>query len=292
MLPVIFAIDASLGSDSLYWWGLNVIFPLGLLIFVFGAIYRISRYFLGRRVPSPALAGFGTQFKEGVSAIPTPFGAAAKRDPFIIVETIFWHIFMLGVVVIVGIHILAWNYIFGQIFSVSNPLWFLFKISTPEQFTSAYQLGLLGSNSYSHGGILNPLGAWNSAEVSTSTFDPWSFLAVLVNGTVMGLLAMAGILGYLITRIMDDVTGHKRLSSSGDYVFLILLAAIVITGLAAMYDFQIPYLGIPNQANWYGLHIALVGAFIGYVPFSKGWHMFGYYIGKGMRGYGYGRKRR
>ena len=291
MLPIVLAIGASLGSDSLYWWGLNVIFPLGLLIFVFGAIYRISRYFLGRRVPAPTMAGFGTQFKEGVSAIPVPFGAAAKRDPFIIVETIFWHVFMLGVVVIVGIHILAWNYIFGQIFGVSNPLWFLFKISTPEQFTSAYQLGLLGSNSYSHGGILNPLGAWNSAEVSTSTFDPWSFLAVLVNGTVMGLLAMAVILGYLVTRIVDDVTGHKRLSSSGDYVFLILLAAIVITGLAAMYDFQIPYLGVPNQANWYGLHIALVGAFIGYVPFSKGWHMFGYYIGKGMRGYGYGRKR-
>ncbi|ABP95118.1 hypothetical protein HA72_0946 [Metallosphaera sedula] len=292
MLPIVLAIGASLSSDSLYWWGLNVIFPLGLLIFVFGAIYRISRYFWGRRVPAPTMAGFGTQFKEGVSAIPTPFGAAAKRDPFIIVETIFWHIFMLGVVVIVGIHILAWNYIFGQIFGVSNPLWFLLKISTPEQFTSAYQLGLLGSNSYSHGGILNPLGAWNSAEVSTSTFDPWSFLAVLVNGTVMGLLAMAGILGYLVTRIVDDVTGHKRLSSSGDYVFLILLAAIVITGLAAMYDFQVPYLGVPNQANWYGLHIALVGAFIGYVPFSKGWHMFGYYIGKGMRGYGYGRKRK
>jgi len=292
MLPVVLAIGASLGSDSLYWWGLNVIFPLGLLFFVFGAIYRISRYFLGRRVVTYATAGLGAEVKEAITAIPTPFQSAARRDPFLIVETVFWHIFMLGVVVLVGIHILAWNYIFGSIFGVSNPLWFLLKISTPEQFTSAYQMGLLGSNAYSHGGILNPLGAWNSAEVSTSTFDPWSFLSVLVNGTTMGLLALAGILGYLVTRIVEDVTGHKRLSSSGDYVFLILLFAIIVTGLAAMYDFQVPYLGIPNQANWYGLHIALVGAFIGYVPFSKGWHMFGYYLGKGMRGYGYGRKKR
>jgi len=291
VLPVIYAIGASYSSDALYWWGLNVVFPLGLLIFVFGAIYRISRYFLGRRFPSYAVSGFGSEFKEAITAIPTPFRSAAKRDPFLIVETIFWHIFMLGVIIIVGIHIIAWNYIFGTILGIPNPLWFLFKISTPEQFTSAYQMGLLGSNSYSHGGILNPLGAWNSAEVSTSTFDPWGFLAVLVNGTVMGLLALAGITGYLVTRIIEDVTGHKRLSSSGDYIFLILLLAIVVTGLAAMYDVPIPYLGIPNQANWYGLHIALVGAFIGYVPFSKGWHMFGYYIGKGFRGYAYGRKK-
>lgn len=291
-LPIIYAIGASYASDSLYWWGLNVIFPISLVIFVFGVIYRISRYFLGRRVTVPAVAGFGTEFKEGVSAIPTPFTMTARRDPFVILETIFWHIFVLGVIIIVGIHILAWNYIFGTIFGVSNPLWFLFKISTPEQFTSAYQMGIVGSNMYSHGGILNPVGAWNSAEVSSSTFDPWGVLSVLINGTTMALIALAGLLAYLVTRIIDDVTGHKRLSSIGDYVFLILLLAIIVTGIGAMYDWQVPYLGIPSQANWYGLHIALVGAFIAYVPFSKGWHMFGYYLGKGFRGYSYGRKRK
>ncbi|NON62499.1 hypothetical protein [Acidianus sp. RZ1] len=286
------AIGASGGPGiplSLYWWALNVVFPLGLLFFVFGTIYRISRYFIGRRAPTYAVAGFGTELKEAVSAIPTPFKSASRHDPFLIVETIFWHVFMLGVIIVVGIHIIAWNYIFGQIFGVSNPLWFLFGISTPEQFTSAYQMGLLGSASYTHGGILNPLGAWNSAEVSTSTFDPWGFLSILVNGTMMALLALAGLVGYLVTRIVEDVTGHKRLSSSGDYVFLILLLAIIVSGLVAMYDISIPYLGLPNQANWYGLHIALVGAFIGYVPFSKGWHMFGYYLGKGFRGYSYGK---
>jgi len=291
VLPIIYAIGASYGSDALYWWALNVIFPVSLLIFVFGVIYRISRYFLGRRTITYAAAGFGSELKEAVKGVPTPFASAGRRDPFLIVETIFWHIFVLGVIIIVGIHIIAWNYIFGAIFGVSNPLWFLFKISTPEQFTSAYQMGLLGSNAYSHGGILNPLGAWNSAEVATSTFDPWGFLSVLVNGTMMALIALAGLLGYLVTRIIEDVTGHKRLSSVGDYTFLVLLLLIIISGIGAMYDFNIPYLGIPNQANWYGLHIALVGAFIAYIPFSKGWHMFGYYIGKGFRGYTYGRKR-
>ncbi|ARM75334.1 hypothetical protein [Acidianus manzaensis] len=291
MIPVIFAIGASYSSDSLYWWALNVIFPVSLLIFIFGVIYRISRYFIGRRAITYATAGFGTEFKEAVTAIPTPFRTATKKDPFLIIETILWHIFVLGVIIIVGIHIIAWNYIFGQIFGVSDPLWFLFKISTPEQFTSAYQMGLLGSNAYSHGGILNPLGAWNSAEVSTSTFDPWGFLSVLVNGTMMALLALAGLLGYLVTRIVEDATGHKRLSSVGDYTFLILLLLVIITGLGAMYNFSIPYLGIPNQANWYGFHIAMIGIFIAYIPFSKGWHMFGYYLGKGFRGYSYGRKK-
>lgn len=290
MLPVVFAIGASYGSDALYWWSLNVIFPLGLIFFVFGAIYRISRYFLGRKTTVYASAGVGSEIKEAVKSIPIPYRAAAKKDPFDIISSTFWHIFMLAVVIIVGIHIIAWNYIFENILGIPNPLYFLFKISTPEQFTSAYQMGLLGSNSYSSGGILNPLGAWNSAEVSTSTFDPWGFLSLLVNGTTMALLALAGLTGYLVSRIVEHVTGHGKIRSAGDYVFLLLLLAIIVSGLGAMYDLHIPYLGIPNQANWYGLHIGLVGVFIGYVPFSKGWHMFGYYIGKGFKGYGYGRR--
>lgn len=292
MLPIVFAIGASYSSTSLYWWGLNVIFPVSLIIFVFGVVYRISRYFLGRRVAVPAAAGIGEEFKDAIKAIPTPFTMTARRDPFVILETIFWHVFVLGVIIIVGIHILAWNYIFGTIFGVANPLLFLFKISTPEHFTSAYMMGILGANSYPHGGILNPVGAWNSAMVASSVFNPWGVLGVIVNGTMMALIALAGLIACLTTRVIDDITGHSKISSIGDYVFLILLLAIIITGIGAQYRWMFPYLGTVNQSNWYGLHIALVGIFIAYVPFSKGWHMFGYYLGKGFRGYSYGRKKK
>lgn len=293
MLLVHAAIGANGGPGiplSLYWWALNVIFPLGLLFFVFGTIYRISRFFIFRRAPVKGLSGFPIQLKEGITAIPTPFRRAAGKDPLLIVETIFNHIFILALIIFVGIHIVAWNYIFSELFGIPNALGFLFPVSTPESFTSAYQLGILGPSSYSHGGILNPLGAWNSAEIATNTISPWGVLSVIVNGTFTALLALAGLIGYIVTRIIDDVTKHRSVSSVGDYVFLLLLAAIIITGIGAAYDWYFPYLGIPNQANWYGLHIALVGIFIGYTPFSKAFHMFWYYVGKGFRGYSYGRR--
>ncbi len=276
---------------SLYWWGLNVIFPLGILFFVFGLIYRIGREFIFRRSSIPGQAGLSKEFTEAITAIPRPFGRAARHDPLLIVETIFNHIFILGLIIVVGIHIIAWNYIFSGIFGIPNILGWLMPASVPESFTSGYQLGILGSSSYSHGGILNPVGAWNSAEVATNTISPWGVLSVIVNGSFMALLAFAGLIGYLVTRIIDDVTRHRTISSIGDYVFLILLASIIVTGLGAAYDWGFPYLGIPNQANWYGLHIALVGIFIGYTPFSKAFHMFWYYVGKGFAGYSYGRKR-
>jgi len=294
MLLVHAAIGANGGPStpiSLYWWGLNVIFPLGIVFFVFGVIYRISREFLFRRSGIKGVSGFGTQFKEAVTSIPRPFGNAAKRDPLLIVETIFNHIFILGLIIVVGIHIIAWNYIFSGLTGIQNILGWLMPLSVPESFTSGYQLGVLGASSYSYGGILNPVGAWNSAEVATNTISPWGVLAVIVNGSFMALLALAGLVGYLVTRIIDDVTNHRRLSSIGDYVFLILLAAIMITGLGAAYDWGVPYLGIPNQANWYGLHIALVGIFIGYTPFSKAFHMFWYYVSKGLAGHQYGRRK-
>lgn len=293
MIIVSAAIGANGGPGiplSLYWWALNVIFPLGILFFVFGVVYRISRYFLFRRAPVKGYSGFPTQFKETVTAIPTPFVRAARKDPLLILETIFNHIFILALVIFVGVHIVAWNYIFSQIFGIPNILGFLFPASTPESFTSAYQLGYLGASSYSHGGILNPVGAWNSAAVSTNTISPWGVLVIILNGTFAALLALAGLIGYLATRIVDDVTKHRSVSSVGDYVFLVLLVAIIISGIGAAYNFPFPYLGIPNQANWYGLHIALVGVFIGYTPFSKAFHMFWYYVGKGFRGYSYGRR--
>lgn len=294
MLLVHAAIGANGGPStpiSLYWWGLNLIFPLGIVFFVFGVIYRISREFLFRRSGIKGVSGFGTQFKEAVTSIPRPFGNAAKRDPLLIVETIFNHIFILGLIIVVGIHIIAWNYIFSGLTGIQNILGWLMPLSVPESFTSGYQLGVLGASSYSHGGILNPVGAWNSAEVATNTISPWGVLAVIVNGSFMALLALAGLVGYLVTRIIDDVTNHRRLSSIGDYVFLILLTAIIITGLGAAYDWGVPYLGIPNQANWYGLHIALVGIFIGCTPFSKAFHMFWYYVSKGFAGHQYGRRK-
>jgi len=294
MIVVHAAIGANGGPAtplSLYWWGLNVIFPLGIVLFVFGTIYRIGREFLFRRTPIKAQAGFATEVKEAVIAIPRPFSSAAKKDPLLILETIFNHIFILGLIIVVGIHIVAWNYIFSELTGIQNILGWLMPASVPESFTSGYQLGLLGSSSYPHGGILNPVGAWNSAEVATNTISPWNVLAIIVNGDFMALLAFAGLVGYLTTRIFDDVTKHRRLSSVGDYVFLILLAAIIITGLGAAYNWGVPYLGIPNQANWYGLHIALVGIFIGYTPFSKAFHMFWYYVSKGFAGYSYGRRK-
>jgi len=289
------AINANGGPGlplSLYWWALNVIFPIGILVFVFGVVYRISRFFIARRSPIPGVSGFSTQFKEGVTSIPVPFVRAARKDPLTIVRTIMWHVFVLGVVILVGIHIIAWNYIFSYIFGVPNILGFLFPISTTEHFTSAYQMGILGSSSYPTGGNMNPVGAWNSAMISTNTISPWGILAVVVNGTTMALLALGGLIGYIVTRIIEDVTKHKFLSSIGDYVFLFLLLGIIITGIGAQYAWYFPYLFDTNQANWYGLHIALVGIFIGYLPFSKGFHMFWYYVGKGFRGYSYGRRRK
>jgi nitrate reductase gamma subunit len=291
--------QAAIGSSggpglplSLYWWGLNVIFPLGIILFVFGTVYRITRFFIARRAPVAGVAGFSSQFKEGIESIPVPFLRAARKDPLTIVRTIMFHVFILGIIIVVGIHIIAWNYIFSSIFGVPNILGFLFPISTTEHFTSAYQMGILGSNSYSSGGVMNPVGAWNSAMLSTNIFSPWGILALLVNGVTMSILALGGLIGYIVTKIIDDVTKHKFLSSIGDYIFLFLLLGIIITGIGAQYAWYFPYLFDTNQANWYGLHIALVGAFIGYLPFSKGFHMFWYYVGKGFRGYSYGRRKK
>ncbi|QXJ35545.1 hypothetical protein [Saccharolobus shibatae] len=294
MIVVHAAIGANGGPGtplSLYWWGLDVIFPIGIVFFVFGVIYRIAREFLFSRAAIKGQAGFATEFKEAVSAIPRPFGRAARKDPLLILETIFNHIFILGLIIVVGIHIIAWNYIFSGLIGLQNILGWLMPASVPESFTSGYQLGILGSSSYSQGGIMNPVGAWNSAQVATNTISPWGILSVIVNGSFMALLALTGLVGYLVTRVIDDVTRHRMISSVGDYVFLILLAAIIIAGLGAAYDWGFPFLGIPNQANWYGLHIALVGIFIGYTPFSKAFHMFWYYVQKGFAGSVYGKRR-
>ncbi|TRM82295.1 hypothetical protein DJ524_01210, partial [Sulfolobus sp. D5] len=67
MIIVHAAIGANVGPGtplSLYWWGLNVIFPLGILFFIFGLVYRIGREFIFRRSNIPGEAGLSREFKE------------------------------------------------------------------------------------------------------------------------------------------------------------------------------------------------------------------------------------
>ncbi|MDR3591630.1 MAG: respiratory nitrate reductase subunit gamma [Negativicutes bacterium] len=116
-----------------------------------------------------------------------------------------------------------------------------------------------------------------------------------VLGTVAGLLLMAALLVLLYRRI--SIPEVKRLSDPADYVDILFLLLIAVTGnhmRLPTVHVNLPaikaYMGglftlspVPIPAEWiFVVHFTLVNLFLIYFPFSKMLHFAGYLVTRAM----------
>jgi nitrate reductase gamma subunit len=123
---------------------------------------------------------------------------------------------------------------------------------------------------------------WNLLRLTPEQVDMLAF----VGGGASGTVFMLGLVALLIRRLRMPA---RSLSVPGDYVLLILLLAIAITGNYMRFFVHIdlnPYraffsnlfhlrFGVPVQNTAFVLHFLLVQAFLIYFPFSKLVHVIG-----------------
>ena len=123
---------------------------------------------------------------------------------------------------------------------------------------------------------------WNLLRLSPEQVDQLAFLGGGVSGTVF----MLGLVALLVRRLRMPV---RSLSVPSDYLLLLLLLAIAVTGNYMRFLMHIelePYraffsnlfglrFGVPVQNPVFLLHFLLVQVFLIYFPFSKLVHVIG-----------------
>ncbi len=123
---------------------------------------------------------------------------------------------------------------------------------------------------------------WNLLRLTPEQVD----LLAFVGGGASGTVFMLGLVALLIRRLRMPV---RSLSVPGDYVLLILLLAIAVTGNYMRFLMHIDLdayraffsnlfhlrFGVPVQNTTFVLHFLLVQAFLIYFPFSKLVHVIG-----------------
>jgi len=123
---------------------------------------------------------------------------------------------------------------------------------------------------------------WNLLRLTPEQVDQLAF----VGGTASGTVFMLGLVALLVRRLRMPV---RSLSVPSDYLLLLLLLAIAVTGNYMRFLMHIelePYraffsnlfglrFGVPVQNPVFMLHFLLVQVFLIYFPFSKLVHVIG-----------------
>jgi nitrate reductase gamma subunit len=123
---------------------------------------------------------------------------------------------------------------------------------------------------------------WNLLRLTPEQVD----MLAVVGGSASGTVFMLGLVALLIRRLRMPA---RSLSVPGDYVLLILLLAIAVTGNYMRFLMHIDVdtyraffsnlfhlrFGVPVQNTTFVLHFLLVQAFLIYFPFSKLVHVIG-----------------
>ncbi len=249
---------------DVYSLSVYIIFPLAIIIFVIGFVYRVTRLGLALRrkkwVAYRAPEGILTLILGLVNVyIYPPLFAAFRNRKDLFLGLIGVHMIgLLPLIFLLGQHVAFYAY-FISLYSIVWPLAIPISSAT---------------------GSL-PLFQQFEPAIATRPFHEsiWGPLTIILNGdvlTAVSLIAVGFKLGERIYMMIKE--GHRP----SDVILYIHLTLILITGALAAHHESLPFLSDTTAYRTIlGLHITLAGLFLALIPFTKYWHfVFGMFFGK------------
>jgi len=247
--------------DLLY-LSVYVLPPYVVAMFLFGVAYRISRYVLMyRRVPIRRRSR--PAFKLLVGLVKTFI------DPLVITARFRVSDFVGGLILLHILGVIPLIFLLGQHVAMFS-YWF------PPY--SALRFLSIPSSATSPALTLTAPVKPTSSMSWTFVESIWGPLTIVLNGDLLAVLAIMGVLYRLGDRLWKASRNmiHIRL---GDFTALLLLLAILVTGFFATH--HMPSGDIVTYRFVLGLHILLAETLVVALPFTKFWHfVFGYWYGK------------
>jgi hypothetical protein len=245
-------------GNSLYPLALDLFVPT-VFFFFLGAAYRITRYLVTYQrpfIPYPSSELRQVSGGHKIAALINTFANSSRvgirRKPVTTAVGLLMHLALVLIIFLLAQHMVFWAYYIP-------PYSALYPLAIPESSVD----GLLA--------LTTP----NKAPVTWFVNDVWGPLTVILNGQF---------LTFLLIILLGVHLGHKflvaaeRLSlRAGDWWFFVLLYIDVLLGFFATAH-------IPNDVYWYdnllGAHILVAEIMIATLPFTRGFHMFEFYLGK------------
>ncbi len=249
---------------GLYEFAVYDMFVPTIAIFTFGMIYRLSRYaFLYKRTAQPVWRKTSIPHRIYllIDAFVHAIVAAIKRSKVTFVSGIFL-LHFLGVIPVLFLlshHIAWWSYYFPP-YGILRPL------AIP---TSATSSALTVTAPFT------PVTGMSYGFVNTV----WGPLTVILNGDVLAILAIIGTAFKFFEKIVEKFKEKLARVRLGDFVALLLLLAILISGYMATH--HLPSGDIETYKFMLGLHILTAEILVLLLPFTKFFHfVFSFWYGK------------
>jgi hypothetical protein len=264
-LPYVFDIQSfNPNITDTYSLAVYVIFPASILIFIFGATYRIVRLILAyRRRPwiiTRSRAGVKTLILGAINVYiyPPLFAIFRNRRDFILGLLAVHFIGLIPLIFLLGQHVAFFSYYIPGY----HILW---PFAIPLSFTTS----TLEATKY--------IGPPSIANVDF-THSIWGPLTILLNGDVLTIIVLAAIgfkFGERLYAMIKD--GHR----ASDTILLLHLLLIIITGAMAAHHLSLAGASVEGYRAVISTHIILVSLFLILLPYTKYWHfVFGMWFGK------------
>ena len=249
---------------SLYEFAVYQMFVPTIAVFIFGMVYRISRYVLTyRRTPKPEWRKrpLHRRIYLIIDAFLHAIVAAARRSKVTLITGIaFLH--FLGVIPLLFLythHVAWWSYYFP-------PYAALMPFSIPPSPTSSALT------------ITAPV--IPSSEMSFTFVDTiWGPLTIVLNADILAILAIVGTAFKLLEKFHEKLSERLQRVRIGDVVALLLLMGVLVSGYLATH--HLPSAGLTTYRTVLGLHILLAEILVMTLPFTKFFHFaFSFWYGK------------
>lgn len=248
-------------GNSLYPLALDLFIPT-ILFFFFSASYRVFRYFAVYKkpfIPYATSVMRETSSTEKVKKLVDTFANSSKvgmkRKPVTTAVGLLMHLSLIVIIFLLAQHMIFWAYYIP-------PYKILFPLAIPESSADGALAFTLATSPY-------------TSTPYPFVHDIWGPLTIILNGQYITyiLMILLGIyLGHKFHALAEGLTLR-----SGDWWFFLLLYIDIILGFLATSH-------IPDSIVYYddllGAHIIVAEVLIATLPFTRGFHMFEFYLGK------------
>ncbi|MEB3845012.1 MAG: hypothetical protein LRS48_04955 [Desulfurococcales archaeon] len=252
---------------DIYTFSVYVAFPVAILVFIAGFIYRIGRLYMAHRrkkwLADHAKVGIGTLILGliNVFVYPPLFASARKKKDVILGMTSIHFIGLIPLIFLLAQHVAFFSYYIPGYH-------YLWPFYVPLSATTAGLPAAL---------YLAGLGVVKANIHFTSSI--WGPLTIILNGDFLFIVASIAVAYKLGERIVLWAReGHRP----SDAIMLAHLLAILLTGaMAAHHQIWSATTEITAYRLVLGTHILLAALFLALIPFTKYWHfVFGMWYGK------------
>ncbi|QXJ35524.1 hypothetical protein [Saccharolobus shibatae] len=248
-------------GNSLYSLSLDLFIPT-IFLFFFGVSYRIFRYLA---TYSRQEIVYATTIRRSQSSLEktkllidtfaNSSKVGVKRKPVTTVVGLLMHLALIVIIFLLAQHMIFWAYYIP-------PYKVLFPLAIPISSADGLLAFTYGTSPFTP--TPNPF-----------VNDLWGSLTIILNGQYIT---------YLLVILLGIYLGHKFHAlaegltlRSGDWWFFLLLYIDIILGFLAASH-------IPDTITLYddllGAHILVAEIIIATLPYTRGFHMFEFYLGK------------